>query len=159
MDLPVIFETPVEPEWLDYNGHVRDAYYAVAFSLAIDAMMDDLGLDETYRERTACTLYTLEVHLHFLAETKAGDVLTVRMRVLACDSKRLHALFLMSRGDGELVSAQDTMLLHVDQNAGPASSAFPEPVLERLQSLAKGHAALPAAEHTARSMGLRPKAA
>ena len=34
-----IFESPVRAEWIDYNGHLRDAYYAVIFSEAIDVLM------------------------------------------------------------------------------------------------------------------------
>ena len=44
--------------------------------------MDQLGLDAGYRERTHCTLYTLELHMHFLHEIKASDELTVTTRVL-----------------------------------------------------------------------------
>ena len=30
----------VLPAWTDYNGHLRDAYYLLVFSMATDAMMD-----------------------------------------------------------------------------------------------------------------------
>jgi acyl-CoA thioester hydrolase len=30
----------VLPEWTDYNGHLRDAYYLLVFSMATDALMD-----------------------------------------------------------------------------------------------------------------------
>ena len=59
-DLPLA----IEPDWIDYNGHLRDAYYVVVLSDATDALMDHLGLDAAYRARTRCTLYTLEMHLH-----------------------------------------------------------------------------------------------
>ena len=39
--------------------------------------MDQLGLDAAYRERTHCTLYTLELHMHYLHEVKATDELRV----------------------------------------------------------------------------------
>ena len=157
MALPVFLTSGVEPEWIDYNGHMRDAYYAVAFSSAIDTLMDDIGLDAAYRARTACTLYTLEIHLNYLAEVKADDMLTVRMRVLGLDEKRLHALFHMERGDGMLVSVQDTMLLHVDQSNGPGAAPFPEAARARLEALYADHRTLPAPRHCARAMGLKPK--
>jgi acyl-CoA thioester hydrolase len=47
-----IYRTAVLPEWIDYNGHLRDAYYALALSLATDALMDRIGLDAGYRART-----------------------------------------------------------------------------------------------------------
>lgn len=33
------YETPVLPEWVDYNGHLRDAFYLLVFSYATDALM------------------------------------------------------------------------------------------------------------------------
>ncbi len=44
-----IYATAVLPEWIDYNGHLRDAYYALIVSLATDALMDRIGLDAAYR--------------------------------------------------------------------------------------------------------------
>ncbi|EEE35651.1 conserved hypothetical protein [Rhodobacteraceae bacterium KLH11] len=30
----------MKPEWIDYNGHMQDAYYGLVFSYAVDAMQD-----------------------------------------------------------------------------------------------------------------------
>jgi acyl-CoA thioesterase FadM len=32
--------TQVQPDWVDYNGHLRDAFYLLIFSYATDALMD-----------------------------------------------------------------------------------------------------------------------
>ncbi len=58
----LIYRTALAPEWIDYNGHLRDAYYGLIASLACDALMDRLRLDAGYRERTRNTLYTVEMH-------------------------------------------------------------------------------------------------
>jgi len=157
MDYPIIAETRVQADWIDYNGHMRDGYYVIAFSAAIDDLMDRVGLDAAYRERTGCTLYTLEIHLYYLAEVKQGEPLTIRMRVLGLDEKRLHALFLMERSDGTVISTQDTMLLHVDQAAGPGAAPFPEATLAHLEPLFEAHRTLPMEKHIARAMGLKRK--
>jgi len=47
-----IHESAVLPEWIDYNGHLRDAYYGLIFSESIDSLMDRVGLDAAYRART-----------------------------------------------------------------------------------------------------------
>ncbi|QFS81211.1 hypothetical protein FIV09_00040 [Roseivivax sp. THAF197b] len=31
------FKSTVVPDWIDYNGHMRDSSYSLAFSLAVDA--------------------------------------------------------------------------------------------------------------------------
>ena len=45
------------PEWIDYNGHLRDAYYAVILSDVTDAFMDRIGLDARIGHDALHTLY------------------------------------------------------------------------------------------------------
>jgi len=124
------------PEWIDYNGHVRDAYYGLVMSYAIDDVMDHLGLDAAYRERTRCTLYTLELHMRYLHEVKDTDDLVVASSILDADRKRIHlgCRFLCSRLT-EAVATGEVMLLHVHQGDKPASSPFPHTVDATLQTL------------------------
>ena len=81
MDALRIYSTAVLPEWIDYNGHLRDAYYGLVLSYACDELMDYLGMDAAYRQQTHCTLYTLEEHLHFLHEVKGSDTIGVSVRL------------------------------------------------------------------------------
>jgi acyl-CoA thioester hydrolase len=130
--LPV-YRTSVAPEWIDYNGHLRDAYYSVIVSSACDAFMDRVGLDEAYRKRTGCTLYTLEMHIHFLREVKQTDIIDVSVRVLGTDHKRIHAAFDMTcERFPELAATAEFMLLHVHQGHEPKAEAFPPEVMEAL---------------------------
>lgn len=133
--LPV-YRTAIRPEWIDYNGHLRDAYYGVIVSYAIDGFMDQVGLDAAYRERTHCTLYTLELHMHYQHEVKSTDQLAVASSVLDADRKRIHlgCRFSCPRLS-EPVATCDVMLLHVHQGDTPASAAFPPDIEQRLQSL------------------------
>ena len=58
MTVPVPLELhrePVRPEWIDYNGHMKLAYYLLAFDHACDAFLDYIGMDEAYRARTGGT--------------------------------------------------------------------------------------------------------
>jgi acyl-CoA thioester hydrolase len=128
-----IYRTPVAPEWIDYNEHLRDAYYSLIVSLACDAFMDRIGLDGAYRERTQCTLYTLEMHIHFLHEVKSTDTVDVAVRVLGTDRKRIHAAFDMRCGRyPDPVASAELMLLHVHQGDEPKAQSFPPEVVEAL---------------------------
>ena len=133
--LPV-FRAKIEAEWIDYNGHLRDAYYALVASFAIDEVMDHLGMDAAYRESTRSTLYTLEVHLHYLHEVKSTDDLSVTTLILDFDRKRIQAgcVFRCPRV-AEAVATAEMMLLHVNQRDKPASSPFPADVAARLGAL------------------------
>jgi len=152
-DLPALpsYRAAIEPGWIDYNGHLRDAYYGLVLSLAIDDVMDALGLDAAYRERTHCTLYTLEVHLHYLHEVKSTDPLEVVTSILDADRKRIHAgcRFSCPRVDGP-VATGEVMLLHVRQGLTPASASFPSDIEQRLEALR-----LPVAEREAWGPGSR----
>ena len=130
------YRATILPEWIDYNGHLRDAYYMVALSYAIDEVMDHLGLDAAYRERTKCTLYTLELHMHFLQEVKSTDELTVTTSILDFDRKRIHAgcEFSCPRMS-EAAATAEVILLHVHQGDKPASASFPPEVLRKLETL------------------------
>jgi acyl-CoA thioester hydrolase len=125
-DLPV-YRATLEADWIDYNGHLRDAYYGLVASYAVDAVMDNLGLDAAYRNSTRCTLYTLEMHLHYLHEVKSSDALEVRPSVLDFDAKRIHlgCMFSCSRVEAAVATA-DMMLLHVHQGEKVASARLPE---------------------------------
>jgi acyl-CoA thioester hydrolase len=133
-----IYRTQVMPEWIDYNGHLRDAYYSLIVSLASDALMDRVGLDEAYRTRTGCTLYTLEMHIHFLREVKKTDIVDVSVRILGTDYKRIHAAFDMRCAESpDPAASAELMLLHVHQGAQVKSQAFPPEVVEALARIAE----------------------
>jgi len=154
-----LWSTPVLPEWIDFNGHMRDAYYGLVVSLATDVLMDELGMDAAYRERTRCTLYTLEMHLHFLEEVKLGDTLEVSLRVLGADAKRLHvALEMRCARHARPAATAEFMLLHVLQDDTPAAAPFPPAVAARIASLAAATAGLPADGPGSRQMQLKPRA-
>jgi acyl-CoA thioester hydrolase len=131
-----IYRASIEPHWIDYNKHLRDAYYVVVASSAMDDVMDHLGLDAAYRERTHCTLYTLEMHLHYLHEVKSSDDLGVVSSILDFDRKRIHlgCRFICSRVSNPVATA-DVMLLHVHQGDKPGAAPFPDAVLAKLEAL------------------------
>lgn len=134
-DIPV-YRAAIEPAWIDYNGHLRDAYYGLILSYAVDDFMDHVGLDAGYRESTRCTLYTLELHLHYLHEVKGTDELEVTTSVLDADRKRIHLGCRFScRRVSDTLAAGEVMLLHVHQGDKPASAPFPAEIEQRLQSL------------------------
>src|ERR1700685_1058915 len=111
-----IYRTGIEPAWIDHNGPLRDAYYGLIVSYAIDALMERIGLDEAYRIRTGCTLYTLEMHIHYLQEVKATATVATDVRILGADRKRIHAAFeLRSEPATEPAAIAEVMLLQVRQ--------------------------------------------
>ena len=88
----------VRPEWIDYNGHMNEAFYVLVFGQATDELMILTGLDEPYRESSGCSLYTAEAHVRYLREVSEGTELTVRTKVLGVDAKKVRLVLEMFAG-------------------------------------------------------------
>ncbi|MFG2405687.1 thioesterase family protein [Streptomyces brevispora] len=143
--LPLHRET-VRPEWIDYNGHMSEAFYVLVFGFATDRMMIETGLHSEYRERTGCSLYTVESHIRYLRDVAEGDRLAVRTRVLGADTKKTrftHELYVLGPDaqedaepgpDAEPVATTELLALHVDQQAG-RTAPFPDQVRACLTAL------------------------
>ncbi len=154
----LLYRTPLLPEWIDYNGHLRDAYYGLIVSYAVDELMDRLGIDEAYRARTRNTLYTVEMHVHFMREVKKDDFVLVNVRLLASDQKRIHAAFdLVRESDKEVAASIEQMLLHVHQGETVTSASFPPEIAAALARLAATTAGAPEVGPGSRRMELRRK--
>jgi acyl-CoA thioester hydrolase len=151
-----LYRAVIRPEWIDYNGHLRDAYYGLIASFAIDDFMDHTGLDAAYRQRTRCTLYTLELHLHYTHEVKSTDELDVSTLVLDADQKRIHlgCRFSCPRVGGAAATAE-FMLLHVHQGEKPAGAPFPADIDQRLQALKLSSAAAAAWSPSSRKIAIK----
>ncbi|MGV8843955.1 MAG: thioesterase family protein [Pseudomonas sp.] len=148
------YKTPVLAEWVDYNGHLRDAFYLLIFSHATDALMDQLGLASTDREASGHSLFTLECHLNYLHEVKLGAQVEVRTQLLGHDRKRLHiyhSLHLLEAA--ETLAASEQMLLHVEL-AGPRSAPFTGAVLSKVEALGEAHRQLPTPAWVGHVIGL-----
>src|ERR1700722_9277486 len=93
-----LYETEVAAEWVDYNGHMNDAAYALVFSRATDALMDRGGLDAAARKGSGRTLYTLQVMLHYFQEASEGASLSLSCHLLEHDDKRMRIWLDMRAG-------------------------------------------------------------
>jgi acyl-CoA thioester hydrolase len=134
--LTPIYRDTVRPEWVDYNGHLRDGYYMVIYSLAVDAFMDRIGLDDATRRERHRSIFSLEAHVNFLREIKGGRPLRVDAVVIGGDAKRIHLYMEMFDGDKpEPSSASEQMLLHVDTKDGARSAVFDPDVAQRIAPL------------------------
>jgi acyl-CoA thioester hydrolase len=147
------FETTVLPEWIDYNDHMRDSYFGLIFSLAVDAMQDEVGFDEAYRQRTGCTVYLLEEHKHFLREVRQGALVRIDTQVLDCDAKRFHLYQQMYDDDG-LAAVSELMEMHVNQHPKPHSEPIPRSILQRLEQSVTLEGARADLSHRARKLAL-----
>ncbi|WP_250454277.1 thioesterase family protein [Caballeronia sp. ATUFL_M2_KS44] len=133
----MIYRDTVRPEWVDYNGHLRDAYYMLIYSLATDAFMDAIGLGDAARRARRRTLYTLEAHISYLRELKEGAAVRVDARVIARDGKRIHLYLQMFEGESDdAVSACEQMLMHIDTSGAPKAASFDDDIAANIAAQA-----------------------
>ena len=150
----ITYRTPVQEDWVDYNGHLRDAYYLLIFSYATDALMERIGLDADDRGQTGHSLFTLEAHINYLHEVKLGSEVWVQTQIIGFDRKRLHLYHSLHRaGFDEALAASEQMLLHVDL-AGPKSAPFGERSIALLQGLMDEQLDLQTPQFVGRVLGL-----
>lgn len=153
-----LYDDHVHPEWIDYNGHMNEGYYAVAFCHASDELLLYLGLGSDYPQRTNYAIYTVENHISYLRELKEGDPLRFTTQLLGCDAKRIHAFHAMYHAqEGYLAATMETMMIHVSQKP-LRTAAMPEAILAHIEEIVASHQAiLPHPPQAGRSIGLRVK--
>ena len=105
----------IEDGWVDYNGHLNQAYYGVLFDRAIDDALMPAGLGPDYIKERNCSYMTVESHTCFIRELMQTDPVRVASRVLDVDDKRLHVFCeLRHANDGWIAATAEYMFLHID---------------------------------------------
>jgi carnitine 3-dehydrogenase len=149
-----LVDAVVRPEWIDYNRHMSDFRYGQVFGDAMDSLYRRVGVDEAYRA-TGRMYYSVETHLMYLGEAKAGEALYVTTQLLAVDEKRLHVFHRLFRGrDDALIATDEQMHLHVDTAQAKATAVDPA-VRAKLEAIRNDQAGLPRPHEAGRSTGQR----
>lgn len=144
----------VQPEWIDYNGHMNLAYYMLAFDHATDAFFDYIGLGEAYLKARNASTFTLEGHITYDRELMDGSPMRFETQLLAHDAKRLHYIHFMYHADeGYLASTNELISLHVDMTER-RSAPMPDSVIARLDAVAATHDKLPHPEQAGRVISI-----
>ena len=147
----------IEPQWIDYNGHLNMAYYNVMFDRAIDDLWLVLGIGPDYKKSRGNSTFTAECHVRYLREIHLGDPVQVAIYLLDADDKRLH-LFeeLRHATEGWLSATSETMTLHIDMGLRK-TAPFPPDVRATIDAVARAHAQLPRPEGIGRSIAMPAK--
>jgi acyl-CoA thioesterase FadM len=139
------YDARVPPEWVDYNGHMHDASYAIALSDANEELFRALDLSEDYRAASGAAFYTVETHLRFVAECVAGQRLTADTLLVSSGPKRIH-LYTELFADGVMVATGESVYLHVDSTRG-RTTPMPPDRQAKVDTLQAAHAGLPRPTH------------
>src|SRR3984957_13629296 len=147
----------IEPQWIDYNGHLNMAYYNVMFDRAIDELWLELGIGPPYRTARNGSTFTAECHVRYLREIHLGDPVQVSILLVGADEKRLHTFEeLRHAGEGWRSAASENMTSHIDM-AARKTAPFPPDIRARIETLANAHATIPRPEGIGRRIAMPSK--
>ncbi|SEO34005.1 (3S)-malyl-CoA thioesterase [Salinihabitans flavidus] len=144
----------IEPEWIDYNGHLNMAYYLVLFDRGADEAFEAMGFGPAYAEARKLTTYTGEFRIRYLRELHLGSRVRISFQILDHDEKRFHAFQTLYHEDGWIAASAESLTLHVDMT-GPKVVPMPEDIRAKVSAMAEDHAALPRPVDAGRSIGIR----
>ena len=148
-------EMAIEPDWIDYNGHLNMAYYNVFFDRCIDEAFAQFGLGADYVKERNASFFTAEIHLCYLRELAAADTVHAELQLLDFDEKRAHVFqTLYHAGEGWVSATQEQMSLHVDMGEKRVSP-WPQDVAARIAAMHKAHSRHPRPERAGRAIGIK----
>jgi acyl-CoA thioester hydrolase len=147
----------IEPQWIDYNGHLNVAYYNVLFDRAVDEVYELIGLGPTYLKQHGHSTMVAETHVRYLRELHDGDAVRVSVQLLDNDAKRIQLFEQLLHATENWVSATcESMTLHVDM-AAKKVAPFPDSVLRLVERMKAAHAVLPRPESAGRRIAMPEK--
>jgi acyl-CoA thioester hydrolase len=154
---PAVFKSSImqiEPQWIDYNGHLNMAYYHVMFDRAVDELWLQIGIGPGYLKERNNSSFAAECHVRYIREIHLGDPVQVSVLVVAADEKRIHTFQeLRHATEGWLSATSENMSLHMDMTARKVA-AFPPDILANVRALAAAHSGLERPEGIGRSIAM-----
>lgn len=147
----------IEPEWIDYNGHLNMAYYNVIMDRSIDELFAAMGMGPDYLKTRNCSTMTAECHVRYLREVHLGDPVQVATYLVAADDKRIHTFEEMRHAtEGWISATSENMTLHIDMTVRK-TAPFPPDIAARIRAVSQAHSAAPRPEGVGRSIAMPAK--
>lgn len=138
------YQGPVQKAWIDYNGHMSEAYYVLVFGFATDELYERLGLGDAFRQSNDSSVYTVEAHINYLQEVSLDEPLTVSTQILAAEGKKLRFCHTMHHGtNGKQLAFTELLTLYVDTKTGK-TLPFPTEILANISAATNAEQEAPA---------------
>ena len=121
----ITYRGTVYPWHCDHMGHMNVMWYVGKFDEATWNLFLRLGITPGYLRERQRGMAAVDQHIEYRRELKAGDVVTIRSRVLELHERKIRFRHDMVNGDTGDVAAVTTLLgVHMDTQARRAC-AFP----------------------------------
>jgi acyl-CoA thioester hydrolase len=152
-----IFETRVQADWIDYNGHMNVAFYVLAFDKATDEFFNSVDIGIDYMKREDKSFFVLETHVNYIGEVKLDDPLRFTFQLIDSDPKRLHYYLEMYHGEeGYLAATSEQLGIHVNMTSRK-TEPMSDIVQQKLEAIQQAHNQLPTPDRVGGAIGIRKK--
>jgi acyl-CoA thioester hydrolase len=146
-DADITYRGAVYPWHCDHVGHMNVMWYVGKFDEATWNLFQRVGITPGYLRANQRGMAAVDQHIQYQRELKAGDVVTIRSKILEIDGKKIRFRHEMTNGDTGEVAAVTTLLgVHMDTQARK-TCPFPAEVLERARRLSAAAQGLPGTSH------------
>ncbi len=145
----------VEPQWIDYNGHLNMAYYHVLFDRAVEEAFALVGLGADYLAAQGASFFAAEAHVLYKRELTSGAPVRITVQLIDHDEKRLHFYMEMHHAtEGWLAATSENLSLHVDM-ATRKVAPFPQEISDNLSVMRASHGKMRRPEAVGRVISLK----
>lgn len=132
-EAPITYRGTVYPWHCDHMGHMNVMWYVGKFDEATWQFFHNLGLPPSRLSREGAGMAAVEQHIEYKRELHAGDVVTVRSRVLEVKEKSIRFEHEMTNDEtGELAARTTILGVYFDTSLRKAR-ALPLDISERAE--------------------------
>jgi acyl-CoA thioester hydrolase len=134
-ELPITYRGTVYPWQCDHMGHMNVMWYVGKFDEATWQLLSLVGLSRSRLEKEDGGMAAVEQHIEYKRELRAGDLVTIRSRVLEVKEKVIRFQHEMTNDETQELAAVTTLVgIHMDLTARK-SRPLPPDVRERASNM------------------------
>jgi acyl-CoA thioester hydrolase len=155
LELPVLLEGSVAPDFIDVNGHMNIRHYLDHGAHSADVIVRQAGIDDAYRTERRMGVFTAEHHIRYFGEMHEGEKFSVHTRFLERSAKVGHLLaFILDRAGEVLSCTVEIVLVHVDMDTRRPVE-FPDDIAAGLDAWIERSRQVPWPAPVCGAMGIR----
>lgn len=133
--LAITYRGVVYPAQCDHMGHMNVMWYTGKFDEASWNVFAAIGIDSAYVRDRQHGMAGLEQHIFYKQELVAGDIVTIRSRILEVREKVIRIQHEMLKNNSEDIAATSEIIAaHMDLVARKARP-FPPEIMVRARAL------------------------
>jgi len=145
-ELPMRCRGAIYPWHCDHVGHMNVMWYTVKFDEASWNIFAMVGLMPTFLRENARGVVAVEQKIKYLRELHAGDIITIRSRLLELAGKKIRFIHEMINGETLEVAATTELMGLCHDKEISKSCTFPDEIQANARQMIAEHATVAKAQ-------------